>query len=100
MGKQTDFKGEIIKLISPLKESDKHDWIKAVAEIKWGDNPQTLDIRKMNPSENIIGAGISLNDEEANTLCNVLLENGFGDAEYIEDAYNKKVNMFKIEETA
>lgn len=92
MAKDKEFNGKIIRMISPLKESDRHDWIKAIAEIQWGENPATIDIRKMNPSTGVIGGGISLNDEETNKLTNALLENDFGDLDVIEEAYNRKKN--------
>ena len=85
-----EFQGELIKMISPLKESETHDWVKALAQIKWGDNPPSIDIRNMNLSNGRLGKGICLTDEETNKLCNVLLENDYGDIEVIEEALRKK----------
>lgn len=93
-----DFKGEITEFIAPIKESDKHDWCKGVARIIWGDNPQTLDIRKMNMSQNRIGSGISLSDEEADSLCNILLDNDYGDIETIRKALERKESRFKLQD--
>ena len=83
MAKRTkeDFTYNIEEFIAPLKETDKNDWVKGVARIKWGDNPTTLDIRNINLATNGAYRGISLSDEEADALTNILLDEGyiFGD---------------------
>lgn len=96
--KDPDFKGEITEFIAPIKESESHDWVKGVARIVWGDNPETLDIRKLNMAQNRIGAGISLSDEEADALTNILLDNDYGDIENIKKALERKESRFKLKE--
>jgi hypothetical protein len=88
--KPEDIKFEIEEFIGTIKESDKHDWCKAVAKISWNDSPATLDIRNMNMSQNRIGKGISLSDEEADKLTDIMLENDFGSLETLESALKRK----------
>ena len=89
-----DFTYNIEEFIAPLKETDKNDWVKGVARIKWGDNPTTLDIRNINLATNGAYRGISLSDEEADALTNILLDEGYGDMEEIEKACKKRKSMF------
>ena len=90
------FSFEIDEYIGAVKESDKHDWTKAVMRIKWGENPPTLDIRNCNMAQNRIGKGISLSNEEADKLVDILLDNGYGTLEDIEKALKKKKSFFTI----
>lgn len=97
-----DFSYNIEEFIAPLKESNKNDWVKGVARIKWGDNPTTLDIRNINLATNSAYRGISLSDEEADELTNILLDEGYGDIEEIEKCIKKRKSMFEymtIDET-
>lgn len=91
-----EFKYDIKEIIAPLKESDKHDWIKAVSRISWNDGPSNIDIRNINMVNNKIGKGISITDEEADKLVDILLNEGFGSVEEIEKALKRK-QCFKIE---
>ena len=43
-----EFKYEITEFIGALKESDSHDWVKAITRISWNDGPSNLDIRNIN----------------------------------------------------
>lgn len=90
-----EFTYSIEEFIAPLKESDKNDWVKGVARIKWGDNPTTLDIRNINLASNSAYRGISLSDEEADTLVKILLDNGYGTIDEIIDALEHRKSMFE-----
>ena len=90
-----DFTYSIEEFIAPLKESDKNDWVKGVARIKWGDNPTTLDIRNINLASNSAYRGISLSDEEADTLVKILLDNGYGSIQEIIEALEQRKSMFE-----
>ena len=85
-----EFKYEITEFIGALKESDSHDWVKAITRISWNYGPSNLDIRNINMAQNILGKGISITDEEAETLTNILLDEGFGSVEKLQEALNKK----------
>ena len=91
-----EFTYKIESYIGSLKESDKHDWSKSVMRIAWGDNMATLDIRNVNMKDKRIGKGISLSDEEADKLTDILLENGYGSMECIKESLEKKKSIFTI----
>lgn len=91
-----DFSFEIKEFIGVLKESDKHDWCKAVTKISWNDNPPTIDIRNINVSQNKIGKGISLTDEEADRLVDILLENDYGSLDILTKALERKRSRFTV----
>lgn len=91
-----DFNYEMIELLGSIKESPSSDWSKSVARISWNGNPSTIDIRNMNLSQEIMGKGISLTDEEADKLVDLLLSEDYGTVEMLEEALNKKKNRFTI----
>lgn len=88
---------EIESYIGTIKESDKHNWTKSVIKISWNDNPSTLDIRNLNIAQNRIGRGISLSNEEADRLVDILVENDYGTMETLEEAIKRKRRMFTVE---
>lgn len=94
--KPEDLSYEIEEFVGSLKESDKHDWVKAVAKISWNGNPATNDIRNINPADNRIGKGISLSNEETDTLVDILLEKDYGSLEVLEEAVKRKKARFTI----
>lgn len=94
--KNEEFRFEIKEFIGVLKESDKHDWCKAVTKITWNDNPPTIDIRNINMSQNKIGKGISLTDEEADRLVDILLKNDYGSLETLTKALERKKSRFTV----
>lgn len=93
-----DFSYEMIELLGSVKESPSSDWSKSVARISWNGNPSTIDIRNMNLSQEIMGKGISLTDEEADALVDLLLSEDYGSINAIEDALNKKKKRFTIDD--
>lgn len=85
-----EIRSELIEFLGTLKENDKNDYVKAVAKVKWGDNPITLDIRNMNVKEQALYKGISLNDEEAERLTDLLLDNDYGSIDKIKEALQRR----------
>lgn len=83
-------------ILGNIKESDTHDWIKCVMRGSWGDNAPTLDIRSVNPKNDFVGKGISLTNEEADRLVNILLENDYGTLEELEKAIKRKRDIFSV----
>lgn len=84
-----DFDNEVIEHIAVLKESDKYS--KEVVRMRWFDNPVTVDIRVVNKSNNFIGKGISLTDEECDKLVDILLDRGYGSIEKIKEVLVKNM---------
>lgn len=102
MGKYNkgDFTMEIEEFIGVLKENDKNDWCKAVAKISWNGNPTTVDIRNFNMAQKKALKGISLSDEEADRLVDLLLENDYGSLDSLTKAIEKKKSRFTISSEA
>ena len=87
---------EIDHMIGTLAPESKSGWNKSVGFIRWNDNTPTLDIRNMNIEKNIMGKGISLSNEEADELVDLLLENDYGSIEAIEEALAKRKSFYTI----
>lgn len=97
--KNTELPYNIEEFIGAIKESPKSDWCKAILRMTWGDNPTTIDIRNIKMGDTkIIGKGISLSNEEADRLIKILLDNGFGNLEDLEDAIKKKRSFFTLKD--
>ena len=84
-----DFDNEVIEHIAVLKESDKYS--KEVVRMRWFDNPITMDIRMVNKTNDFIGKGISLSDEECDALVDILLDRGYGSIDKIKEVLVKNM---------
>ena len=89
MANKKEFKSEVIERIDTLKETNNYS--KEVLRMIWGDNPVTVDIRVVNKSNNFIGKGISLTDEECDKLVDILLDRGYGSIEKIKEVLVKNM---------
>ena len=89
MANKKEFKSEVIERIDTLKETNNYS--KEVLRMIWGDNPVTVDIRVVNKSNNFIGKGISLTDEECVKLVDILLDRGYGSLEKIKEVLVKNM---------
>jgi hypothetical protein len=98
MGKfdKSNFEVDVEEVIGVLKENDKNDWCKAVARISWNGNPATLDIRNFNMAKQQPMKGISLSDEEADRLVDILLESDFGSLDTLTKAVERKKSRFTV----
>lgn len=96
--KATEFTYEVEDIVGIIRETDRHDWIKAVLKIAWSNDMNTLDIRSINLKNKKLGKGISLSNEDADRLVNILLENNFGSLEDLEKAIKRKRSFFTVEE--
>ena len=90
-------KYEMIEFLGSIKENNNSDWSKSVAKIAWNNNPSTIDIRNMNLSQDIMGKGISLTDEEVDNLVDLLLSEDYGTINAISEALEKKKKRFTIQ---
>lgn len=98
MAKKDDFTFKVEDFFGSVKESDHHDWTKAVLRITWGDSPTTVDIRNVNMGQNRMGKGISLTNEEVDKLVDILLPYDYGTLSALEDALAKRKNLFMIQD--
>lgn len=95
--KKDDIKYEMIEFLGSVKENSNSDWSKSVARISWNENPSTIDIRNMNLSQEIMGKGISLTDEEVDNLVDLLLSEDYGTIDAISEALEKKKKRFTVQ---
>lgn len=66
-----DIKFEIKDIIGALSESSK-GWKKELNLVSWNDNSPKYDIREWDPEHNKMGKGITLTNEEAIKLRDLL----------------------------
>lgn len=77
-----ELKFEITERIGVLSENAKH-WTKELNKVSWNEREPKYDLREWNPDHSRMGKGITLTDEEVETLKAIL--NG----EEIEDDINE-----------
>ena len=70
----SDIKYEIIEQLGVLSESDK-GWKKELNLISWNDREPKYDLRDWSEDHKKMGKGITLNEEEAIKLRNILNNN-------------------------
>jgi hypothetical protein len=90
-----EFKSEVIERVATLKETN--GYTKEVIRMIWGDNPITMDIRMVNKSNDFIGKGISLSDEECDKLVDTLLDRGYGSIDKIKEVLVKNMRRTDTE---
>lgn len=90
-----EFKSEVIERVATLKETN--GYTKEVIRMIWGDNPITMDIRMVNKSNDFIGKGISLSDEECDKLVDTLLDRGYGSIDKIKEVLVKNMRRTNTE---
>ena len=69
-----DFKYEIIEELGVLSESAK-GWTKELNSISWNGGAPKLDVRDWAPEHEKMGKGVTLTDEEAKVLLELLQNN-------------------------
>lgn len=66
-----DIKYEIKETLGVISESPK-GWKKEVNRVSWNDKEPKIDIRDWSPEHDKMGKGITLTDDEAKELLNIL----------------------------
>ncbi len=84
-----ELKFEITERIGVLSENAK-GWTKELNKVSWNEREPKYDLREWNPDHSRMGKGITLTDEEVETLKAIL--NG----EEIEDDINEADILSKI----
>ena len=84
-----ELKFEITERIGVLSENAK-GWTKELNKVSWNEREPKYDLREWNPDHSRMGKGITLTDEEVETLKAIL--NG----EEIEDDINEADILLKI----
>lgn len=100
--KGTEFDYHIEKLIGTISTNDKTFWGKYVCVARSGDEPTTIDIRhlKTDPRDDkiiSIGKGMALNGFEIDKLTDILVSNGYGTTQVLEDEIEHRKRMYGLE---
>ncbi len=66
-----DIKYEITEELAVLSESSR-GWSKEINMVSWNDREAKIDIREWSPEHERMGKGVTLNNEEARILRDVL----------------------------
>lgn len=90
-----EFKSEVVEHIANLKEGQTFN--KSVIRMRWNDNDVTLDIRNVDTRTNFVGKGISLSDDEADMLVDILLDRGYGSVEKVKERLVKEMRRTNTE---
>lgn len=67
---------------------NENSWYKGIKTVSWDGRPAKVDIRDWNGNPDAkykMGKGISLTDEEVDNLVYILLKNGYGVTEQIDE---------------
>lgn len=67
----SDIKFEIIETLGVISTSSK-GWTTEVNRVSWNDKPAKIDIRDWSPDHQKMGKGITVTDEEAQALKEIL----------------------------
>lgn len=97
MGKKEAPKGKVLSFIKNVREYD-NGWSISATKMQWGDDQPTVNIRRSNLDKGIFGHGVAITDLETDILVDALLAEGYGSVEAIEEALNKRKNMFNWDE--
>lgn len=89
-----EFNVTIDEVIECIKESPKGSWGKFIARMSFDNGPSDINIRNMNIDTGRISSGISLSDEEVETVTNKFIEMGYGDTKLMKNEVNKRVNRY------
>ena len=95
MAKSKEFKSEVIERVGTLKETN--GYTKEVLRMIWNENPVTTDIRMVNKTNDFVGKGISLSDDECDKLVDILLDRGYGSIEKIKEVLVKNMRRTNTE---
>lgn len=70
MRSDSEFKYEIKKQLGILSTS-RQGWTKEVNVISWNDRPSKIDIREWSPEHDKMSKGLSLTEDEMDTLVDI-----------------------------
>lgn len=74
MAETKEFTFEITRHIGVVSENEQSGWKRELNFVSWNERPAKLDLRDWNPEHSKAGKGITLTDEEAKRLLDLLAE--------------------------
>lgn len=97
--KDNNSKYTIKKIFGVIKKDrDKH-WGKYLMRSSFADNGTTIDIRNMlfkDDDTYVVGKGISLQNQEADILTDLLVSNGYGTKDCLYNELKRRQKMYGI----
>lgn len=92
--------GKLVEELAILSESDCSDWVTGLAKISWKEKEPNIEIRKYNKTflsdpekaSRGFGKGISLDEDELNTLTEELVRLGYGDDKVLRKSLKSRVS--------
>ncbi|MDD3172191.1 MAG: hypothetical protein PHF63_00755 [Herbinix sp.] len=90
-----EFSYDIKEVIGILDNNAESKWRKYLSFISWNDAPPKIDIRNMNLEDERMSSGITLNDNEADILTDLLISRGYGSIELLRETISQKENIMK-----
>lgn len=86
---------KVEEVIDNISESANSNWGKFLIRASFDDGPANINIRSMKMDEEpVIGKGISLTDEEVDTMVDKLVDIGFGSIDVLQSAINKRKSQY------
>lgn len=92
-----EFSAEIKEWIAPVKENNNSNWCKYIIRASYNNKPANIDIRNIkfdSSGQHLFGKGISLTDEECDTVVDILLGIGYGTTESLKKAVKKRESVY------
>ena len=92
---KSDFNYEVTEIIGELtpNASARTEWCKSILRTLMN-GMEGIDIRHYNKTHNILGTGAHLSVPEANELVDILLKNGYGSFNVLEETYNTRKKLY------
>ena len=82
-----------------ISERPNSNWGKFLFRGRFDDNPSTVDIRNVKiGGERIVGKGISLTDEETDTVVNALVKRGYGSIEVFDEEKKRRRKLYGFDD--
>lgn len=90
-----DFNYEVTEIIGELSPnaSAHTEWCKSILRTLMN-GMEGIDIRQYNKVHNVLGKGTRLSVPETNELVDILLKNGYGSFNVIEETYNTRKTLY------
>lgn len=100
------FSFDIIENYGTIEENENSNWGVCLTRISWNGKPPVYDLRKFDLStldgdnESIkMSKGVTISkDESMDNLVHLLIENGFGDVDEINNLIKNRDSIFEIED--
>lgn len=84
-----DFKFEVVEFMGNIRGAEDN-WGITVTNMRWNEDPPTINIRTTNLMKGIVGKGVALSDEETDHLVDILLSKDYGSVDALETSLERR----------